>query len=105
MTQLVKDEFKKWLGATASSFLGDDVPDELADLYINGSNRVLYDFFDSRGIYLSIIYNIEDNLWGFTVDSIEALGTGGAVKNRLDAEKTGFSECAVILNEILCQKQ
>lgn len=106
MTDIVREELKKWINQYIGKIFGGGVPDDIIDMYLASSNRVLYDFYDSYDVQLSIIYNNEDKLFGYIIDGKDIIGTTTEpYKSRLDAEKKGFEECNILLNEKLCKQK
>lgn len=105
MTDLVKDEFKKWLTKYTEGFdIEGEYLDDIVDVYIKNNNRVFYDFYDENRIYLTISHG-DNEFWAIIFFGNGSSHIHGTNKTRIEAEKVGFEKCAELLNERLCLKE
>lgn len=106
MTDKVKAKFKEWLTDKVGDFPEfTGFSDEIVDMYLSTSHRILYDFFDSERIYLNIggcdkEFEIEIAI-GTEYEPWDEISH----KTRIEAEKAGFEKCAELLNEKLCNQK
>lgn len=96
---------KKYLRAFTASITSDsgniDIPEDVADKAIEGiillQSRTLYDFFDEKEIYISMIYDSKDE-WEYTID-VNGDASIGIGPSRTLAEEAAFLEAFSILEK------
>ena len=97
----------------------DDVPDEFKEMlkeqsfdneyiatFIDASPRMLFDVFDSNGVYIEILVDLtkDDALFSYVINGNIMSNVEGVLYNsRIEAEKVAIEKAFEILNEKLCQ--
>lgn len=81
-------EYRKWI-AKVTALEDEKEVAQYADIIILSTPRMLLDFFDIKGLYISIKHQ-EPDMWGWHVYSSN---TGGAVEDsRAEAEQKAIIE-------------